>query len=91
QCRQRRVGSDGNVTGRDGRGGGAARRFCPTGGPRSGSRRVAAECERLAREEKSRAIRTQRLEMELLDDEEDEEEEGRSPSEGTNLGATLIR
>jgi len=44
--------------------------------PEAEAARVAAECERLAREEKSRAIRTQRLEMELLDDEEDEEEEG---------------
>jgi len=44
--------------------------------PEAEAARVAAECERLAREEKSRAIRTQRLEMELLDDEEDEEEDG---------------
>lgn len=35
--------------------------------PEAEAARVAAECERLAREEASRAIRTQRLEMEILE------------------------
>lgn len=44
--------------------------------PEAEAARVAAECERLAREEASRAIRTQRLEMEILDDEDEDGSEG---------------
>jgi len=52
--------------------------------PEAEAARAAAECERLAREEASRAIRTQRLDMEILD--EEEEEEGAAAGGTSGLG-----